>query len=143
MNHEPDRYELVYNPVTEQPLGITDLWQPGATSIVGAAFRADQRPEEGLVYQPVFAPMPVQMPVHGRRVIRSRTPGEIRARLYLWAAAGIFAAGLAMGCMLFGGREAPAPVVMVCTPASSYPFTPAANAAAPAQCATQSPGVAR
>ncbi|MEU6564359.1 hypothetical protein [Nocardia nova] len=105
--NESERYELVYNPATQEPVGVTDMSQPGALPV------ADLAPQQSS--RPVYRPTPLQMPVTTYRPAPTPRPIGVPARLYLYAVLGIFAAGVAAGCWLFGLRDQDAPTVVVCS----------------------------
>ncbi|MBY8861116.1 hypothetical protein K7711_31890 [Nocardia sp. CA2R105] len=114
MSEELERFELVYDRVTQQPVGVTDLWQPGAMSVQDMPSQPVLYPVPRQVYQPIQ--MPVQIPVATYRPSRPRMPSEMWTRVCLYAAAAVFAAGLAVGCWLFGSQTPYAPVAVVCPP---------------------------
>ncbi|PPJ27223.1 hypothetical protein C5F51_18450 [Nocardia nova] len=132
--NEVERYELVYNPRTQQPIGVTDMWQRGAMSVEDMPPQRDSYP----VHAPVYAPLPVRMPVHAYRPARSGLPVGIPVRLYLYGVLAIFAAGLAVGCWLFGTREPEGASTVIVCPAPGVQV-----AALPAECGPPNRGEPR
>lgn len=133
--NDPERYELVFNPATQQPIGVTDLWQPGAMSVADMPPQQAPIPVQGPVYRPI--PVPVRMPVSTYRPAQFGLPSGLRVRAYLYGAAVLFAAGLFVGCWLFGTqREQPATVVVCPAPGVQV-------AARPAECGPPAGGEPR
>lgn len=127
--NESERYELVYNPATQEPVGVTDMSQPGALPVADLAPQQSQRP--------VYQPGPVQMPVTTYRPVPVRRSIGLSPRLYLYAVLAIFAAGVAAGCWLSGPRDQGAPTVVVC------PAPGVEVAALPAECGPPAGGEPR
>jgi hypothetical protein len=150
MSADADRYQWTFDTVTGEPIGVLDTWySPQGAQGVQVGSVAHQHSQVPAVYQ---APQPMQViqpapqafspqVYHRRPVVRVGGHGGSKAVFYI--AAGIFASGLYLGCLLFGGRQAPQPVVLMCTSPSSYPFMPTPGVAAPANCAPIQTGAAR
>jgi hypothetical protein len=144
MNSDAERYQWTFDKVTGEPIGVLDTWySPQGAEGVQVGSEGQEHPQVPAVYQPpqpiqVYQPAPqVYSPqpqyYYRRPGMRMGSRGGSRVVFYVVAA--IFAAGLYVGFLVFGGRTQPPPVVLVCTSASSYPFTPAQGVAAPASCA--------
>lgn len=149
---DQDRYQWTFDTVTGEPIGVLDTWYSpqGAQGVQVGEPVVHQHPQVPAVYQP---PQPVQVVQPAPQVYspqphyyqrpQVRMGGQGGGRVVFYIAAAIFASGLFAGCLLFGGRTQPQPVVLMCTSASSYPFAPAQGVAAPASCAPASQGGAR
>ncbi|WP_227984544.1 hypothetical protein [Nocardia spumae] len=134
MSGELERYELVYNPSTQQPVGVTDMWQPGARSVQDLAPQHGPYPVQG----PVYRPIPTQMPVYSYPTARLGLPVGTRSRLYVYGILAVFAAGLAAGCWLFGPRESDGATTVIVCPAPGVQV-----AALPAECGPPAGGESR
>lgn len=143
---DQDRYQWTFDTVTGEPIGVLDTWYSpqGAQGVQVGQPVVHQQPQVPAVYQP---PQPVQVIQPAPQVYsppqqyyyqrpRVRMGGQGGSRVVFYIAAGIFATGVYLGFLLFGGRTQPQqPVVLMCTSASAYPFAPAQGVAAPASCA--------